>query len=233
VMGPRSRPLLEALTDQALDDERLPFGRSIEMEIGAAVCRVFRVSFVGELGFEIYVPVDQARHAFDQLWQAGQSFDLKLAGMHALDSCRLEKKFVHYGHDVTDEDTPLECGLRFVLAMEKASGFIGKQAIARQIEDKSWKKKRLVQFRLGDPEAILYHHEPIIRDGKTVGHLSSGSYGHTLGGAVGLGYVHSDEEITPESIQNSDFSIDVAGVRVPAQASLQAMYDPSGERMRR
>jgi 4-methylaminobutanoate oxidase (formaldehyde-forming) len=152
--------------------------------------------------------------------------------MHALNSCRMEKKFVHYGHDVADHDTPLECGMGFVLAFDKDIPFIGRDAMLQQKESRSFMNKRLVQFLLEDPEAILYHHEPILRDGKIVGHLTSGDYGHTLGGAVGLGYVEVDEEITSEYIEAGKFEIDVAGVPVPAKASLSAMYDPRAERMR-
>jgi 4-methylaminobutanoate oxidase (formaldehyde-forming) len=120
----------------------------------------------------------------------------------------------------------------FVLAFDKEIPFIGRDAMLQQKESRSFMNKRLVQFLLEDPEAILYHHEPILRDGKIVGHLTSGDYGHTLGGAVGLGYVEVDEEITREYIEASQFTIDVAGVQVPAKASLSAMYDPKAERMR-
>jgi len=191
-----------------------------------------RVSYVGELGWEFYIPVDQARHGFDFLLENGQAHGLRLAGMHALNSCRIEKKFVHYGHDVADHDTPLECGMGFVLAFDKEVPFIGRDAMLQQKENRSFMNKRLVQFLLQDSEAMLYHHEPILRDGKIVGHLTSGDYGHTLGGAVGLGYVEVDEEITREYIEAGKFEIDVAGVYIPATASLSAMYDPKAERMR-
>ncbi|MCP4008629.1 MAG: FAD-dependent oxidoreductase [Proteobacteria bacterium] len=232
MMGPNSRELLKEVLKIDLSTEAFPFGSWQDVEVGSAIGRAFRVSFVGELGWELYIPVDQARHAFDYLWQAGKPFNLKPAGLHALDSCRLEKKFVHFGHDVANEDTPLEAGLGFVCDMNKAGGFIGREAIAEQKETKSWMKKRLVQFLLQDPEAMLYHHEPILQDGKLVGHLTSGNYGHTLGGSVGLGYVYSENPIDKTTLENSQFEIDVAGVRIPAKASLSAMYDPRAERMR-
>ena len=191
-----------------------------------------RVSYVGELGWELYVPVDQARHAFDHLFEKGESHGLRMAGMHALNSCRMEKKFVHYGHDVADYDTPLECGMGFVCAYDKAIPFIGRDAMLAQKESRSFMHKRLVQFLLEDPETILYHHEPIVREGTIVGHLTSGDYGHTLGGAVGLGYVEVDDEVTAEYIEGGKFEIDVGGERIPARASLSAMYDPKAERMR-
>lgn len=232
VMGPNSRALLDTILNINLSNDSFPFGTWQDVEIGSAVGRAFRISFVGELGWELYIPVDQARHAFDYLWQKGEQFNLKPAGLHALDSCRIEKKFVHFGHDVANEDTPLEAGLGFVCDLLKPEGFIGKQAIVEQKDNKSWMKKRLVQFLLQDPEVMLYHHEPIWQDGTLIGHLTSGSYGHTLGASVGLGYIKSDNSITKKSLQTSNFEIEVAGVRIPAKASLSAMYDPRAERMR-
>jgi len=161
-----------------------------------------------------------------------KEFELKPAGMHALDSCRIEKKFVHFGHDVASEDTPLQAGLGFVCDMQKPGGFIGREAIAAQQESSIWINKRLVQFLLQNPEAMLYHHEPILQDGKVVGHLSSGNYGHTLGGSVRLGYVHSETPIDSKMFNNSQFEIDVAGIRISASASLSTMYDPRAEKMR-
>lgn len=232
IMGPNSRALLHEVLKIDLSSEAFSFGSWQDVQIGSAIGRAFRVSFVGELGWELYIPVDQARHAFDYLWQIGQKYNLRPAGLHALDSCRIEKKFVHYGHDVGNEDTPLEAGLGFVCDMNNGGDFIGREAIAAQKENKSWMKKRLVQFLLQDPEAMLYHHEPIFQDGKLVGHLTSGSYGHTLKGSVGLGYVYSKDPINKNIIDASHFEIDVAGKRIPAKASLSAMYDPKAEKMR-
>ena len=135
-------------------------------------------------------------------------------------------------HDVAEVDTPLECGMGFVCDLEKEIPFIGRDAILKQKESKSFMKKRLVQFLLKDPEAMLYHHEPILRDGKIVGHLTSGNYGHTLGGSVGLGYIEVEDAVTVEYLDAGKFEIDVGGDRVPAEASLSPMYDPRAERMR-
>jgi len=232
VMGPQSRALLSEAIDHDLSTENFPFGDFHAVELGMTRAYAARVSYVGELGWEFYIPVDQARHGFDFLCEKGQSHGLTLAGMHALNSCRMEKKFVHYGHDVADHDTPLECGMGFVLAFDKETPFIGRDAMQQQKESRSFMHKRLVQFLLQDPDATLYHHEPILRDGKIVGHLTSGDYGHTLGAAVGLGYVEVDEEVTKEYIEAGKFEIDVGGERIPASASLSAMYDPKAERMR-
>jgi 4-methylaminobutanoate oxidase (formaldehyde-forming) len=222
----------EVLPGVNLDNAAFPFGASRPVEIGCAIGRATRVSFVGELGWELYVPVDMARHAFDLITERGESHGLQMAGLHALDSCRIEKKFVHYGHDIGDEDTPLESGMSFVCAMNKGVNFIGKSAVLRQKESRDHLKKRLVQFLLQDPVAMLYHHEPILRDGKIVGHLTSGNYGHTLGGSVGLGYVRHAEAVTKDMLTAGNWEIEVAGERIPARASLQALYDPKAERMK-
>ena len=232
VMGPNARALLSSITDIALDTEAFSFGSSQETEIGYAPCRLSRVSFVGELGWEVLVTSDMATHVFDTIYSAGQAHGIRLAGMHALDSCRLEKKFLHFGHDVADEDTPLEAGYRFVCALDKPGGFIGRDAIAAQLDSRSFMKKRLVQFLLKDPEAMLYHHEPIVMNGDCVGYLSSGNYGHTLGGSVGLGYVKLGDEITADVLRSGEWHIEVAGERIAADVSLSAMYDAKGERMR-
>jgi 4-methylaminobutanoate oxidase (formaldehyde-forming) len=232
VMGPDSRALLSETLNHDMTTENFPFGSFQPVELGASRAYAARVSYVGELGWELYVPVDQARHGFDYLWEKGESHGLRLAGMHTLDTCRIEKKFVHYGHDIADQDTPLQCGMSFVCALDKEVPFIGRDAILQQKESRSFMQKRLVQFLLQDPEAMLYSHEPILRDGKIVGHLTSGNYGHTLGGSVGLGYIEVEEEITADYINSGNFEIDVAGVRVAANASLSAMYDPKAERMR-
>ncbi len=232
VMGPNSRALLSDVLGIDMSTSSFPFGMTRPVEIGCAVGRAARVSFVGELGWELYIPVDMVRHGFDTLWQAGEKYGLVMAGLHSLDSGRIEKKFVHFGHDVAETDTPLECGLGFVCDYEKEISFIGRDAMIRQKQTGSWKRKRMVQFLLQDPEEVLYLHEPILRDGERVGHLTSGNYGHTLGGAVGMGYVYNDEGVDTDYIASGTFAIDVGGRIVPARASLSAMYDPRAERMR-
>ena len=232
VMGPNSRTLLESVLKLDLSNEAFPFGTHQAIELGSAIGRAARVSFVGELGWELYIPVDMARHAYDYLMDNSGDSGIIHAGLHALDSCRTEKKFVHIGHDVGLEDTPLECGLGFVCDMDKPTRFIGYDAIAKQKGTGSWQQKRLVQFVLQDPEQVLYQHEPILRNGKKVGYLTSGSYGHTLGGATGLGYVHEADSVTKEYIESGKFQINVGGELIDAKASLFALYDPKGARIR-
>ncbi len=232
IMGPHSRALLSEITNGDYANDVFAFGASKEVELGYILARAARVSFVGELGWELYVPVDMARYAFDTLMQAGESHGLKLAGLHALDSGRIEKKFLHYGHDIGDEDTPLEAGAGFVCNMKKQTRFQGYDAIAKQKDTGVWKNKRLLQFLLQDPEAMLYHHEPIIRDGNIVGFLTSGNYGHTLGGSVGLGYVYEDAGVDQSYLDAAAWEIEVAGERIPSKVSLTSLYDAKGERAR-
>jgi glycine cleavage system aminomethyltransferase T len=153
------------------------------------------------------------------------------AGYHALNSLRIEKAYRHWGHDITDEDTPLEAGLGFAVKMNKSGGFIGRDALVAQKEHGP--TKRLVQFRLSDPEPLLYHNEPIWHGDEIVGYIASGAYGHTLGSCIGLGYVNSPDGSDPENrIASGGFEIEVAGVRVAAEASIRPMYDPNNARIR-
>ena len=226
VMGPNSRKLLESVSPNDFSNVANPFGTAQEIELGMGLARVHRVTYVGELGWEVYVSTDMAGHAFETLWEAGQNLNAKLCGMHMMDSCRIEKGFRHFGHDITCEDHVLEAGLGFAVKTDK-SNFIGRDAVLRKKE--IGLNMRMVQFKLTDPKPLLYHNEPIIRDGKIVGFLSSGNYGHHLGGAIGLGYVPCAGE-TAADVLASNYEIDVAGTRVHAEVSIKPMYDPKGTR---
>ncbi|MEM7216523.1 MAG: FAD-dependent oxidoreductase [Pseudomonadota bacterium] len=228
IMGPRSRELLQKVSPNDFSNETNPFGTAQEIEIGMGLARAHRVTYVGELGWEIYVSSDMAGHVFETLYEAGQDVDLKLCGMHMMDSCRIEKAFRHFGHDITCEDHVLEAGLGFAVKTDKPD-FIGRDAVLRKKEEGL--KARLVQFRLTDPEPMLYHNEALIRDGEVVGYISSGNYGHTLGSAVGMGYVPCEGE-TAAQVLDSSYEIEVAGARVKAEASLRPMYDPKSERVK-
>lgn len=228
VMGPRSRDLLSLVSPDDLSNATHPFATAREIEIGMGLARAHRVSYVGELGWELYVSSDQAAHVFEALAAAGPQVGLKLCGLHAMDSCRIEKAYRHFGHDITDEDHVLEAGLGFAVKTDKGT-FIGRDAVLRKREHGL--SRRLMQFRLRDPEPLLFHNEPILRDGRIVGHLSSGNYGHTLGGAIGLGYVPVMDGETADAMLGSDYSIDVAGQIVAADVSLAPMYDRTSARM--
>ncbi|MEM9524733.1 MAG: FAD-dependent oxidoreductase, partial [Pseudomonadota bacterium] len=228
VMGPRARELMQRVSPDDFGNEGHPFGTARQIELGQGLARAHRVSYVGELGWEIYVSSDMAPHAFETLYEAGQDLDLTLCGMHMMDTCRIEKGFRHFGHDITSEDHVLEAGLGFAVKTDK-SDFIGRDAVLRKKDEGL--NARLVQFRLTDPAPLLYHNEPIVRNGQIVGYLSSGAYGHHLGGAMGLGYVPCQGETAAEVLA-ATYEIDVMGARIRAEASLQPMYDPKSKRMK-
>jgi len=228
VMGPNSRKLLQAVSPADFSNDTNPFGTAQEIEIGMGLARVHRVTYVGELGWEVYISADMAPHVFETLHAAGQDMGLKLCGMHMMDAARMEKGFRHFGHDITAEDHVLEAGLGFAVKTDKPD-FIGRDAVLRKRE--AGLEKRLVQFKLTDPEPLLYHNEPIVRDGETVGYLSSGGYGHHLGAAIGMGYVPCKGESVAELLA-SNFEIDVMGTQVKAEAQLKPLYDPKSERVK-
>ena len=228
VMGPNARKLMQAVSPADFSNDSNPFGTAQQIEIGMGLARAHRVTYVGELGWEIYVPSDMAAHVFETFIAAGQGLGIKLCGMHMMDTCRIEKGFRHFGHDITCEDHVLEAGLGFAVKTDKMS-FIGRDAVLRKKDEGL--SKRLVQFKLSDAEPLLYHNEPILRDGQIVGYLSSGGYGHHLGAAIGLGYVPCAGE-TAADVLASSYAIDVAGTRVTAEVSLRPMYDPKSERVK-
>jgi 4-methylaminobutanoate oxidase (formaldehyde-forming) len=231
LMGPNARALIERLSGEDLSNGRFPFGSSREIEIGYAIVRASRVTYVGELGWEIYVPADFALHVFDRIVDVGRDFGLAFAGYHAMNACRVEKGYRHWGHDIGIEDTPLEAGLGFTVAWQKPGGFVGRDALLRQRET-GVPRKRLVQFRLEDDAALLYHEEPIWMNGRLAGSITSGMYGHRIGASLGMGYVRSDEPVTRELLQGSRFEIEVATRRVAAQAQLAPFYDPQSNRIK-
>ena len=231
VQGPKARQLLSGLTTAELSNEAFPYLTVQEIDMGYALVKALRVTYVGELGWELYVPTEFTLHVFDILVEAGQDVGLKLAGFQALNTLRLEKAYRDYGYDIDNSDTPLEAGLGFAVDFSKPGGFIGKEALLRRKEEGAF-KHRLVQFLLEDPEPMLYGSEPIYREGELVGTLNSGGYGHTLGGAVGLGSIESEGGVTADFVKSGRYEIEVVGVRYPAKASLRPMYDPKGKRIR-
>jgi len=238
IQGPKSRDLLSRVTNADMSNEAFPFLTLQEIDIGYAPVLALRVSYVGELGWELYIPTEFSLHVFDMLVEAGkdirepQSNDIGLvfAGLQALETLRLEKAYRDYGNDVDNLDTPLEVGLSRFVDFDKPGGFIGKEALLRHRE--AGVKHRLVQFLLEDPEPLLYYNEIIYRDGEPVGRILAGHYGHTLGASVGLGYVENEEGVTADYVKSGTYEIQVAGVRYPAKASLRPMYDPKGTRLR-
>ena len=230
VMGPLSRDLMQAVSPQDFSNEAFRFAHSKQIEIGYALVRANRITYVGELGWELYIPTEFATGVYECVLEAGQEYSLAHCGYHALNSLRLEKAYRHWGHDITIEETPIDAGLMPFVKMNKNGGFIGRKAL---IEMQTMRPNRaLVQFLLDDNEAMLYHNEPIWRNGMLVGYITSGMYGHTLGAAVGLGYVSNADGVDDAFIESGRYEIEIAGRKVSAQASLTPLYDPNNQRIR-
>ena len=226
IMGPKARDLLSAVSPNDFSNAAHPFGSAREIEIGMGLARAHRVTYVGELGWELYVSADQTAHVFEALEAA--DLGMKLCGLHTLDSCRIEKGYRHFGHDITDEDHVLEAGLGFAVRLNKPD-FIGRCAVLRKQD--SGLLRRMLQFQIKDAAPMVYHNEAIVRDGKNVGPVTSGAYGHFLGGAIGMGYVPCAGQSEAEVLA-STYEIEIAGVRHAAIASLQPLYDPKSDRIR-
>jgi glycine cleavage system aminomethyltransferase T/glycine/D-amino acid oxidase-like deaminating enzyme len=231
IMGPHSRALLAEVSGADLSNSAFPFATSQHIEIGSARVRASRITYVGELGWELYIPTEFALGVFDAIVSNGEAHGLTLAGLHALDSCRLEKGYRHWGHDIADEDTPIEAGLLFAVKVNTNVEFIGREALLRKRELPP--KRRLLQFALVDPEPLLYHNEPIWRGSRIIGRTTSGAYGHHLGSAVALGYVEDAAGIDQNWLAEGGFEIDIGGGRFAAEASLKPLYDPQHLRVRR
>ena len=230
VMGPNSRQLISRLSDADLSNEHFPFGTCQEIEIGYAKAYALRITYVGELGWELYLPTEFIGPVFDLLIREGAALGLRLAGYHALDSLRSEKGYRHWGQDISPADTPLEAGLGFAVSFKKNSNFVGREALERQKE--SGLSRRLVHFLMDDPEPILLHDEPISRDDELVGMTSSGSFGYTLGRSVGMGYVDMPDGADKTWFEEAAYKIELGGSQFSAKASVRAFYDPTNERIR-
>jgi len=228
VMGPNSRSLLNKLTDADLSNEAFPFGTSQEIDFAYAKVRATRITYVGELGWELNMPTEFALGIYDALVQEGKAFDLTHCGYHALNSLRIEKGYRHWGHDITDEETPIEAGLGFAVKLNKGVDFLGRDLLQSQKDEGV--TKRMASFLLDDEEPLLYHNEPIWRDDKIVGYITSGMFGYTLGRSIGMGYVNNPDGVTAAYVKSGNYEIEVAGERIPAQVSLRPLYDPKGER---
>ena len=231
VQGPRSRELLQSVTGADLANDAFPFRAAREIAIGYARVLCLRITYLGELGYELYVPTEQATHVYDRLVEAGEAFGLRHAGLKALASLRLEKGYRDYGHDIDNTDSVLEAGLGFVVALDKPGGFLGRDAVLAQ-KAAGPPARRLVQVLLTDPAPLMFHAEVVRRNGVPVGHVRAASYGHTLGGAVGLVMVEAGEPITPAYLDTGTWDVDIAGTRYPAVVSLKPLYDPELKRVK-
>ncbi len=231
IQGPKSRELLQSITSTDLSNPAFPYRHVAEIAIGYARLLCVRLTYVGELGYELYIPTEQATHVYDILVDAGQRFNLRHAGLKALASLRMEKGYRDYGHDMDNTDDPYEAGLGFTVKLGKSGDFIGKAAcVQKQALGKP--TRRLAQVLVKDPSPLLFHAEVVRRNGKPVGYVRSGSYGYTLGGAVGLFMIEADEAIDQAYVDAGQWEIDIAGKLYPAIVSLSPLYDPGMERIK-
>lgn len=231
IQGPKSRELLSRISDADLSNQAFPYFTARQIDLEFALAWAFRMSFVGELGWELYIQTEFAPGVYDALVREGEGLGLTHAGMNTLESARTEAGRKDYGLDMENTDSPLEAGLGFAVDLDKPGGFVGRDALAAE-KAAGPLRRRLVQFLLEDPEPLLHGEEPIFRDGEKVGYLRSGNYGHTLGGAMGFGYVENPDGVTAEFVSTGSYQIQVASELIPARASLRPMHDPKGERVR-
>jgi 4-methylaminobutanoate oxidase (formaldehyde-forming) len=235
IQGPRSRELMQALTTADFSSVAFPFRSAREIDVGFARLLCVRITYLGELGYELYVPTEQTMHLYERIVAAGEAFGLTHAGLKTLASCRMEKGYRDYGHDIDNTDSVLEAGLGFAVDLKKPGGFIGKDAVLAK-KNAGPLTRRLLQVLVKDPEPLLFHAEIVYRDGTPVGYVRAASYGHTLGGAVGLAMVKRSgdggEPLDAKWIAAGMWEIDVAGKRYPAIASLKPLYDPDSARVK-
>jgi glycine cleavage system aminomethyltransferase T/glycine/D-amino acid oxidase-like deaminating enzyme len=232
VMGPKSRELLERLSRSDVSDAAFGFGSSREIDLGYATVRATRISYVGELGWELYVPAEFAVGAYQDLVRAGADLGLVNAGYYAIESMRLEKAYRAFGRELTPDDNPVEAGLLFACKLGTGIGFLGREAVeqARAVGP----RRRLVSLVLDDPAAMIWGGELVLRDGVAVGQLTSGAWGEAVGGCVGLAYVrHPDGRVlTRDAARTGAYQVNVGGQLYPATVHLRPPFDPAGDRVK-
>jgi glycine cleavage system aminomethyltransferase T/glycine/D-amino acid oxidase-like deaminating enzyme len=230
VQGPLSRDLLQVVTSADLSNESFTFRTAREIDIASVPVLCVRITYVGELGYELYIPADQTTTVYERLLEAGERFDLGHAGLKALGSLRLEKGYRDYGHDIDNTDGVVEAGLSFAVDIEKPGGFIGLDTVAEQMQTRP-PRRRIVQVLVTDPEPLMFHGEVVRREGRMVGYIRSASYGFTIGGAVGLAMIEAGEPVTQAYLDSGSWEVEIAGTRYPAVTSLRPLYDPTSQRV--
>jgi len=230
VMGPQARNTLNPISSVDLSNENFSFGSINPLEIAGIECQALRMSYVGELGWEIYVPKINAVSVFEEIMETGSNFGICLAGYHAMNSLRLESGYRHWGHDITAVDTPIEAGLGFAVAWDKPHGFVGKDSLIDQRNE--IRIKRLLQFRIEDQEILSYHDDPIFRDGELVGTTTGGMWSYTQDRCLTMGYAHSSDGVTETWIDSGTWEIEVATRRLEVTPSIKSFYDPNKEKIR-
>jgi sarcosine dehydrogenase len=231
LMGPNARKVLESLTRDDVSHAGFPFGQLRTIHIAGAPVRALRVTYVGELGWELHIPVEFAATVYDALMQAGQPYGIANAGYRAIESLRLEKAYRAWGGDIGPDYTPLEAGLGWAVKFRKPIPFLGREALEAQRQ--AGLKKLLAIFTVDDPSVILLGRETIYRDGARVGWLASGGFGHSIGKPIGLGYVRRPEGLDEAFVRSGAYELEVAGQRVPATVQLEPLLDPKMERIKR
>jgi len=230
LMGPSARHVLEAVTDANVSNTAFPFGHVREIAIAGHAVRALRVTYVGELGWELHVPIAATGEVFDALMAAGEPFGIRPVGYRALESLRLEKGYRAWGSDITPNDTPQEAGLGWAVKLRKNTDFIGRRAL--EAVDPAPLKKRLAGFTVDDPDIVLVGRETILRNGEPVGYLTSGGYGYTVEKSIGYGYVRHPDGVSDEYLASGDYELVVAMERTPARLHLEPLYDPAATRVK-
>ena len=229
IMGPLSRHLLAGLTPADVSDSTLPYYHSRELEIGYARVRINRLSYAGELGYELYVPTEFAQHVYEEILRVGAAYQLTHAGYHAMDACRIEKGYKHFGHDIGDEITPYSAGLGFTVDMGKTD-FIGKDSLAR-INTEFAQRLINIAIKHEDPP-LMYHDEPIYADGQLVGITTSGAWGHRVERSLGIALLNNSQGVSKDWLSQHVFEIEIAGIRYPLDVQIPPFYDPHGLRLK-
>jgi sarcosine dehydrogenase len=230
LMGPKARAVLEALCGEAVANDAFPFAHVRELEIAGAKVRALRVTYVGELGWELHVPIGALGTVFDALMQAGRAHDIRPVGYRALESLRLEKGYRAWGSDITPNDTPFEAGLGWAVKLKRNIPFIGREALVEKAAQPL--RKSLAGFTLDDPGVVLVGRETILRNGEQVGYLTSGGHGYTLGKAIGYGYVRNPAGVSRDFLLSGTYELVVANERFPASIALEPLYDPQSARVK-
>ena len=230
LMGPRARDVLAAVTDADVSNASFPFGHVREIAIAGHTIRALRVTYVGELGWELHVPIAATGEVFDALMAAGKTHGIRPVGYRALESLRLEKGYRAWGSDITPNDTPQEAGLGWAVKLRKNTDFVGRRALEKVVGAPL--KKRFAGFTVDNPEIVLLGRETILRNGEPVGYLTSGGYGYTLGKNIGYGYVRNGDGVSDDFLAAGDYELVVAMERTPARIHLEPMFDPTAGRVK-
>ena len=230
LMGPSSRQILTKLTDVDLSNTGFPFASVREISIAGAPVLALRITYVGELGWELHIPTEFTLTVYDALFGAGREFGLANAGYRVIESLRLEKGYRAWGADIGPDYTPLEAGLSWAVKLAGNTPFLGRETLLEQSAKPL--TKRLACFTVDDPRAVLLGRETIYRDGQRVGWLASAGWGYTTGKNIGYGYVRNPAGVGRDFILSGHYELDIAGERVACQVHLQPLYDPRHERIK-